>query len=100
MKINQISIFGKIFNRKGKTYGTKSIILLFHICFSWHSFGFLSDIFRAIRRSVKSSNLATNIEDIFFVIISFLIIVYSILQMVNQGELIFLYFLRNYYLNY
>lgn len=53
---------------------------------------FIFDIFRAIRKSIKSSNLATNIEDIFFVIISF-IIISTILQMVNQGELRFYIFL-------
>ena len=36
--------------------------------------GFIFDIFRALRKSIKNSTVATNIEDILFVIISFIII--------------------------
>lgn len=54
--------------------------------------GFIFDIFRALRKSVKNSNLATNIEDILFVIISFIIIA-TIVQIVSKGELRFYIFL-------
>ena len=54
--------------------------------------GFIFDIFRALRKSVKNSNLATNLEDILFVIISFIIIA-TIVQIVSKGELRFYIFL-------
>lgn len=50
--------------------------------------GFIFDIFRAFRKSVKNTNLATNIEDILFVIISFIIIA-MVVQIVSKGELRF-----------
>lgn len=54
--------------------------------------GFIFDFFRAIRKSIKNSNIATYIEDIIYVIISFMIIV-SALQILNDGELRFYIFL-------
>lgn len=50
--------------------------------------GFIFDIFRAFRKSIKNSNVATNIEDILFVIISFIIIA-MVVQIVSKGELRF-----------
>lgn len=50
--------------------------------------GFIFDIFRALRKSIKNSTVATNIEDILFVIISFIIIA-MVVQIVNKGELRF-----------
>lgn len=50
--------------------------------------GFIFDIFRALRKSIKNSTVATNIEDILFVIISFVIIA-MVVQIVNKGELRF-----------
>ena len=57
--------------------------------------GFIFDIFRAFRRSIKNSNVATNIEDILFVIISFIIIA-MVVQIVSKGRIKVLYFIRNY----
>ena len=50
--------------------------------------GFIFDIFRALRKSIKNSTVATNIEDILFVIISFIIIA-MVVQIVSKGELRF-----------
>ena len=46
--------------------------------------GFIFDIFRALRKSIKNSTVATNIEDILFVIISFIIIA-MVVQIVSKG---------------
>ena len=50
--------------------------------------GFIFDIFRALRKSIKNSTVATNIEDILFVIISFIIIT-TVVQIISKGELRF-----------
>ena len=50
--------------------------------------GFIFDIFRALRKSIKNSTVVTNIEDILFVIISFIIIA-MVVQIVSKGELRF-----------
>ena len=50
--------------------------------------GFIFDIFRALRKSIKKSTVATNIEDILFVIISFIIIT-TVVQIISKGELRF-----------
>lgn len=54
--------------------------------------GILFDFFRAIRKSIKHSNIATYIEDIIYVIISFFIVTFA-LQIISDGELRFYIFI-------
>ncbi len=54
--------------------------------------GVIFDFFRAFRKSIKHSNIATYIEDIIYVIIAFLIVVVA-LQIFSDGELRFYIFL-------
>lgn len=56
------------------------------------SLGVIFDFFRAFRKSIKHSNIATYIEDIIYVIIAFLIVVVA-LQIFSDGELRFYIFL-------
>ena len=48
--------------------------------------GILFDIFRILRKSFKTSNLITSIQDIFFWILTLFILLYSIFKF-NNGEL-------------
>ena len=54
--------------------------------------GFLFDIFRILRRSFKTSDLITYIEDILFWILTGIIVLYSIF-IFNNGEIRFFMFL-------
>ncbi len=48
--------------------------------------GILFDIFRILRKSFKTPDILTNIEDIFFILISGFIILYTIFRL-NNGQI-------------
>ena len=54
--------------------------------------GILFDIFRAIRKSFKTSDIVTILQDIVFMLISGILIVYSII-ILNCGEIRFFLFI-------
>lgn len=54
--------------------------------------GIIFDFFRAIRKNFKSSDMATLIEDIIFLAITIVLIIFSIIK-INGGEVRFYLFL-------
>ena len=48
--------------------------------------GILFDVFRILRKSFKTPDILTNIEDIFFILISGFIILYTIFRL-NNGQI-------------
>ena len=48
--------------------------------------GILFDVFRILRKSFKTPDILTNIEDIFFILISGIIILYTIFRL-NNGQI-------------
>jgi spore cortex biosynthesis protein YabQ len=72
-------------------YFTQNQIFLFFLVIGL-GIGIFYDFFRALRKNISTSDLVTQIEDIIFLVISIIIILYSIIK-VSGGEVRFYIFL-------
>ena len=79
----ELGIYTKITNLQF----IKSVIYIFAIfILNGALIGILFDIFRILRKSFKTPDILTNIEDIFFILISGFIILYTIFRL-NNGQI-------------
>ena len=62
------------------------IYIFFFFILNGALIGILFDIFRILRKSFKTPDILTNIEDIFFILISGFIILYTIFRL-NNGQI-------------